>query len=228
MNATVIILLIFGICMILISCILVGKSEQASQQVISLSDYELNEEAMTKLQENIKNVVKEYSDQLVEDTDRQLTALSNKSMMEISDLADQVLADIEKNHKECVFLYDMLEDKGQKLKAYVSNSAEQLFAMEEEEMKEVMKEPEQAEEMTPEESDASNQMNEYMVEQIKQRMAQEIYEEDMEGTEEVQERNQQILAMYRDGMQPIEIAKTLDLGVGEVQLIVDLFQGETK
>ena len=227
MNTIVIILLVIGLCMIIVSCILVGRSESAGQQV-SLNDYELNEEAMANLQENIKSAIKEYSDQLVEDTNRQLTALSNKSMMEISELADQVLADIEKNHKECVFLYDMLEDKGQKLKAYVSNSAEQLLAMEEEEqLKDTMQDLAESEEETvSDELNSANQIKEYMVEQIKQQMTQEVYEEDMEGTEEVQQRNQQILSMYRDGMQPIEIAKTLDLGVGEVKLIVDLFQGE--
>ena len=142
------------------------------------------------------------------------------------------LEDIEKNHKECVFLYDMLEDKGQKLKAYVSNSAEQLFAMEEEEqLKDVPQRNGQLEEdeTAEEEISSNNQIKEHMLEQMKQQMpSQEIYEEDMEGTKEVQQRNQTILSMYKDGMQPIDIAKKLDLGVGEVQLIVDLFQGETR
>lgn len=37
-------------------------------------------------------------------------------------------------------------------------------------------------------------------------------------------RNEEILALYREGKSNIEIAKQLDLGVGEVKLVIDLFK----
>ena len=48
----------------------------------------------------------------------------------------------------------------------------------------------------------------------------------LEMIEEVQKRNEQILAMYQAGSSPLDIAKKLDMGVGEVKLVVGLFQGE--
>ena len=208
--------------MIIASCFIM-KKEGDSRQVVSLHDYELDDEAIAQLQNNIKEVVKEYSNNVVEDTNRQLTALSNQSMVQISELAEQVLADIEKNHKECVFLYDMLEDKGKQLKAYVSNSAEQLLTAQAEETEQLEEISEQTEK---EEKETPRQVTEHLMEQVKGTGEQVFYEEDMEGTKQVQERNQQILRMYQSGMEPIAIAKELDLGVGEVQLIVGLFQGE--
>ena len=56
-----------------------------------------------------------------------------------------------------------------------------------------------------------------------------IIEEIEEKTEQqVQEKNQkqQILQMHKDGMDAVEIAKELDMGVGEVKLIIGLFREE--
>ena len=40
--------------------------------------------------------------------------------------------------------------------------------------------------------------------------------------------NEIILEMYRNGSSILEIAKQLGLGVGEVRLVIDLYQGENK
>ena len=147
-------------------------------------------------------------------------------MMEISELAEQVLEDIKKNHKECVFLYDMLEDKSENLKQYVSNSAEKLFAMQKDVMRVLPEEDKGKAEEVLKDRSTQSQIQEYLVEQVKQLEGNDAPDEDMEGVADVQERNRLILDMVKDGKEPLEIARELDLGVGEVQLVVDLFQGE--
>ena len=37
--------------------------------------------------------------------------------------------------------------------------------------------------------------------------------------------NDKILRMYKDGMSNVDIAKELGLGVGEVKLVINLFKG---
>ncbi|MBO4997077.1 MAG: hypothetical protein J6D02_03655 [Lachnospira sp.] len=227
MSPVVFFLTIIGICLIIASFIFFDKDETLhKKQVVMLNDYELDEQELAKLQESIRVVVKEYSDQLITDTNQQLSSVSSQKMMEISELAEQVLEDIKKNHKECVFLYDMLEDKSENLKQYVSNSAEKLFAMQKDVMRVLPEEDKGKAEEVLKDRSTQSQIQEYLVEQVKQLEGNDAPDEDMEGVADVQERNRLILDMVKDGKEPLEIARELDLGVGEVQLVVDLFQGE--
>lgn len=227
MSPVVFFLTIIGICLIIASFIFFDKDETLhKKQVVMLNDYELDEQELAKLQESIRVVVKEYSDQLITDTNQQLSSVSSQKMMEISELAEQVLEDIKKNHKECVFLYDMLEDKSENLKQYVSNSAEKLFAMQKDVMRVLPEEAKGKAEEALKDRSSQSQIQDYLVEQVKQLEENDALDEDMEGVADVQERNRLILNMVKEGKEPLEIARELDLGVGEVQLVVDLFQGE--
>jgi hypothetical protein len=226
MSEVTVFLTIIGLCLIVASFIFFEKDDGKGQkQVVMLNDYELDEAELAKLQESIRTVVKEYSDQLVEETQSQLNAVSSQKMMEISELADQVLADIKKAHQECVFLFDMLEDKSTSLKEYVSNSAEKLFAMQEDVMRVVPEDKQEQVQDVLKEPTVESQIKEHLLEQVKQ-TEDVVLADDMEGVEDVQERNQHILKLYQQGKEPLAIAKELNLGVGEVQLVLDLFQGE--
>lgn len=226
MDPIVIFMTIIGICLIVASFIFLDQKENSKKQVVTLNDYELDEQELAKLQESIKKVVKEYSDELVADTNKQLNEISSAKMMEINELCEQALSDIQKAHQECVFLYDMLEDKSENLKQYVSNSAQKLFSMQEDVMR-VASDDAEKEKQQPEQ-ETNSQVQNYLLEHVKQSQGEEEkkHEEDTLGIEEVQKRNEQILAMYQAGSSPLDIAKELDMGVGEVKLVIGLFQGE--
>lgn len=49
-----------------------------------------------------------------------------------------------------------------------------------------------------------------------------------QGEEEVTNNNSKILEMSKEGQSALEIAKSLGLGVGEVQLVIGLFEGERR
>ena len=221
MNATVIALIIIGLCMFLISFIIMKpKKEDGS---VTTDSTGVPEEIINTYQDKIKNAVKQYSEQVIENTNRELTALSNQSMMDISELADQVLEDIKKNHNECTFLYDMIEDKGQQMKTYVSDCTKQLIALQDNIR-------ENSEKVVEDSANRKNkkQVSNRVLDQMEQLTPAQNHEEDMQGTKEIQIRNRKIVSMYQNGMSAIEIAKKLDMGIGEVQVSIDLFQGEEK
>ena len=48
-----------------------------------------------------------------------------------------------------------------------------------------------------------------------------------ETEEQGQNNNDQILEMYQGGRSPVDIARELDLGVGEVKLVIDLYKNRS-
>lgn len=58
----------------------------------------------------------------MEKTERVMEKTSNEKIMAINEFSNTVLEQIGKNHKEAVFLYDMLNDKHDKLKNTVSEA----------------------------------------------------------------------------------------------------------
>ena len=56
-------------------------------------------------------------DKLVSSTDR-LAELTNNKMLAINEMSGQLIEKIEQNHKEVIFLYDMLNEKSDNLKDF--------------------------------------------------------------------------------------------------------------
>lgn len=74
--------------------------------------------------DNIKGQVSDIIDEsityAIEKTERSMERLSNEKIMAINEYSDTVLEDINKNHKEVLFLYDMLNDKHENIKSTMS------------------------------------------------------------------------------------------------------------
>ena len=69
-----------------------------------------------------------------------------------------------------------------------------------------------------------------MEDSIQAMKQQEERKEVLKGMGELQEpavenNNDKILRMYKEGMSNVDIAKELGLGVGEVKLVINLFKG---
>ena len=56
-------------------------------------------------------------------------------------------------------------------------------------------------------------------------MKEEKKEVEREEIEIGTNRNKEILSLYKKGNSVLEISKALDMGQGEVKLVIDLFQG---
>jgi hypothetical protein len=140
--------------------------------------------------------------------------MTNEKMMALGDYAVTVCDEIEKNHKEVMFLYSMLNDKEKELKELVTNAegkASELRKASEMAMESYVAVPTDLEPM--DELEAGNAFEEP-----------DSYEEPVFESENA---NDIILEMKRSGMSILEIARQLGLGVGEVKLVVDLYQNRT-
>lgn len=109
-----VILLLLGGVVFVAGFVLPTKQEEANEEAMVLSREEVKEmiagqleDAKIRLEETVDETVS-YS---VEKSERALERLSNEKIDAVSEYADTVLKDINKNHKEVMFLYDMLNEK---------------------------------------------------------------------------------------------------------------------
>ncbi len=123
MSATEIILLIAGGIIFILSFIVPLKSEETSEEDRELAKDEIKNLVSKELEDiksHVDEVVEETIEYAMEKTERSLERLSNEKIMAVNEYSDTVLQEINKNHQEVMFLYDMLNDKHDNIKNTVS------------------------------------------------------------------------------------------------------------
>ena len=83
-------------------------------------------------------VFDEQMENLSEQTEIKLDKLSNEKIMEMNDYSETILGEINRNHNEVMFLYDMLNEK----KKEINNTVRDLNVVKKE-IKEETKQPRQ-------------------------------------------------------------------------------------
>lgn len=217
----VIIVTIIGIICIVVSFMMVGKEESVSEtnDVQDTSnknhitdEYELNEEEVAVLQRKVSDKISADVNDIIYNADNSLSTMTNEKMMALGDYAVTVCDEIEKNHKEVMFLYSMLNDKEKELKELVAEADGKASELK------------KANEMA---------MEAYVGDTPELELLEEIQSDTEEDSMQIEEEpvmeedntNDIILEMKRNGMSIMDIARQLGLGVGEVKLVVDLYQG---
>jgi len=217
----------------------------------------------------------------VEKTERSLERLSNEKIMAVNDYSDTVLAEINKNHQEVMFLYDMLNDKHENLKSTVSEvalavkEAEQVVKEVGYSTKELDKKSDKTVRTTsiskdkPMESpvektdtkgkEKTNEIPNEKIVQDEQAGFKPFQIDKLDKIEKIQKTekvekvpakpkrkttvkapvdisfaanidngknsNEIILSLHQKGRSNMAIAKELGLGIGEVKLVIDLYEG---
>lgn len=221
-----------------------------------------------KIKELVEQEVKQAAFQIEEKTDETISAaaekterymerLSNEKIMAIQEYSDTVLSQINKNHEEAVFLYDMLNNKHTQVKntaAEINTKMQDVKADIEQTIQEQLSELPQ--EIVTEGTDISNSevsVNESLKKDTK---ADEVKEEktkrvatkrkapakktvakkrnngektpeieiQFEPDSDIGSNKSKILKLHEEGKSNMAIAKSLGLGIGEVKLIIDLFE----
>ena len=184
---------------------------------------------MESLRSHMDEVVEEAVTYAMEKTERSLERLTNEKIMAVNEYSDTVLTEIHKNHEEAVFLYDMLNNKHTSLK----NTASEINA--------AVREAEGAmlslEQMLAERSDTVKGIGEapswnlpeaaYDGQAAEQESIEYAGPEQDEWSEDGSQEynnNEKILRLYKQGKSALMIAKELELGIGEVSLVIDLFR----
>lgn len=209
MTGLEIFLLITGIIIMAVS-FLFGEQldKRNSQKDIGLDENEIK--SMVKSQ--VDHAVEEAIDDTVEKTAVELDKLSNEKIMAVSDYSENVLSEINKNHEEVMFLYSMLNDKEEQVKNTVRDV---------EMVKESVKKMAQKS-VSGAESEKEQAVTETEQQECVDKSSQEP------ETEVIMNNNQKILSMYQQGMSNMDIAKELNLGLGEVRLVIDLYKARGK
>lgn len=214
---------------------------------------EIIEEEMKDARTKFEFQVEEVVDDAVEKAERSLERVSNEKIMAVNEYSDTVLDDINKNHQEVVFLYDMLNDKHDSLisaqntilesaneakalvdevnkakEELISGKAENVTVLPEKKEKDSSnkKSDEQNEEGSNKEGkrkENSSSKNENVkssasrIKKLKKEMP--VLPEGDGGN-----KNAQILKLLEEGKSNVAIAKELGMGVGEVNLVINLFK----
>ena len=195
----------------------------------------------------IEEKVDETISAAAEKTERYMERMSNEKVMAIQEYSDTVLGQINKNHEESVFLYDMLNNKY----AQVKNTTAEINARVQE-WKEDTSAVVETEEAVIESAvtEVENKTVDSVVEDkakvkkpatkrkppvkktaikntgssVKTIEAIPNIEIQFDSDSSMGSNKEKILSLHQEGKSNMAIAKSLGLGIGEVKLIIDLFE----
>ena len=207
-----------------------------SGEALSAEDIrELVGRELAAMRKSVNEATDESVTYAMEKTERSLERLSNEKIMAVSEYSDTVLTEIRKNHEEVMFLYDMLNNKHTSLKNTVADVNRAVKEAEEAVAALKRQAAETAEPVRVTQAHLPSEQGK-AVQDTEQKQAEEPILESgaVPGTEDVQanaesgSNKERIISLYRQGKAVADIARELELGVGEVKLVIDLFQESRK
>lgn len=241
MGALEIFLIVFGVLIVIVSFIFgehfsaMDKNEGYDANVVGVTKELVEKE----VQAEIANVI----DEKIEKAEIELDKITNKKIMALGEYSDDINSKITRNHDEVMFLYDMLSDKEKTVKNtikdvealklsvkqmaiandFAKQSAKKSIQKSDDEEKAVnrISDDRTKNDNNFDEADGAlldNSLNETKV-------SDEVQNTDvaLKNESEASNNNKAILNLYNQGKSNIEIAKELGLGMGEVKLVIDLF-----
>lgn len=249
MTITEIILLIAGAVVLLLGYVLPAAKEEKKTAAPQIDEEEIKkiiENEVDHARGQIQDVVEETVTYSMEKTERAMERLTNEKIMAVNEYSDTVLETINRNHKETVFLYDMLNDKHDDLVAAAGKAAQTVNEIRQaaglleqpadgagEELerqnspavqkkrKEEHREKKAGKATEPEEAEFIPISPERVI------IGKEKETPDVEISfaDKEENNNEKILSLHKLGKSKTAIARELGLGVGEVKLVIDLFEG---
>lgn len=119
MTAFEVVLLLCGIICVAVSFIMGDSKEKNTDD----KDYDANltEEQKEDIRRQVTDIIDEEMLNASEKTEVSLDKISNTKILEMNEYADNILGEINRNHNEAVFLYDMLNDKAKEVKSTVKD-----------------------------------------------------------------------------------------------------------
>lgn len=125
MSATEIILIVIGVAVFLLGYLMPARKKDLDEEVQLISEDEVRKLVAGEVEhvkERISDIVDETVNYSIEKAERAMERVTNEKIMAINEYSDTVLEEINKNHKEVVFLYDMLNDKHDNLMSAINEA----------------------------------------------------------------------------------------------------------
>ena len=200
MGTVEIVLFVIGIICVIVGIIL-GLTDNNEKEATesSVSDYDAASQ-VSQVAQTIDSIIEKKMQDIEDKTEARLDKISNTKILEMNEYADGVLKEINRNHNEVMFMYDMLNEKDKEIKTtvkdvnvtrmnrgYAYNDAKQQSAMEEPKI-------------------------------VMQDIEDFVLDESLSTHDKIRQ-------LYSNGYNDVEIAKRLKIGVGEVRLVINLSSG---
>ena len=235
MVAAEIVLIVLGLVMVIASFYITEKlSEQDLDQISMMSEADLkriSEKQVKAMKDKVENALEDIIDESLVVTQRGLEKETNSKIMAVSEYSETVLENINKSHNEITFLYSMLNDKQAETAQLVGDLQKLTKQIRDLDLESTI---------TRLESAANQAINvEKTLEPLTPPVVEAVEEEpvinettnlkefqDVPEETPVLSKNEQILLLYKEGKDEVEIAKTLDCGLGEVRLVLGLYNNE--
>ncbi len=125
MSATEIILIVIGVAIFLLGYLMPARKKDLDEEVQLISEDEVRRLVageVDHVKDRIADIVDETINYSMEKAERAMERVANEKIMAVNEYSDTVLEEINKNHKEVVFLYDMLNDKHDNLMSTINEA----------------------------------------------------------------------------------------------------------
>lgn len=127
MSVTEVILIVVGVAVFLLGYFMPARKKDIEEDAKLIGEDEIRKLIAGEeehIRGKISDIVEETVSYSIEKTERAMERLTNEKIMAINEYSDTVLEEIHKNHKEVVFLYDMLNDKHENLTSAVGEATQ--------------------------------------------------------------------------------------------------------
>lgn len=200
MGTVAIVLIVIGIICVIISIILgiIDNKEQADTASY-VSDYD-SAKQVSQVSKAIDDIIEKKMQDIEEKTEASLDKISNTKILEMNEYADNVLKEINRNHNEVMFMYDMLNEKDKEIKTTVKSVN-----------------------ATNTQARGMGTVRERLIKLDETQKAPQRISVDEFPLDDKLDKNQKIMTLYNNGYNDVDIAKRLKLGVGEVRLVIKLY-----
>lgn len=249
MTTIEIILLLAG-CVFMIGSFFISEKLSSSEldKIAELSEDELKKiierevnNAGTQMDEVIEQKIEEAGEQ----AERAMEKESNEQIMQIHEYSETVMESMKKTHDEIMFLYSMLNDKHtemtsmtgdlQRLAADIRNLQENLSAKAGTSIRKPVAESHVVQQPVMKQNAVVQPMTETLDVQPEPEVQVNRFQEIQEPEQKTEKpetadaqgmSNDMILKLYEQGLSKVEIAKQLGRGLGEVNLVIELYKGD--
>lgn len=128
-----ILMIIIGLILVFASYVISEKIEKKPQKErnSSIETTSIQMEEIEKLKEEIINTLEDKKVNKMIEAEEELGHISNEKIMAFDEFSKQVLEKMEANHKEVVFLYNMLNDKEEEIKKVITETDQSKVVIEE-------------------------------------------------------------------------------------------------
>ncbi|MCI6065667.1 DUF6115 domain-containing protein [bacterium] len=249
MTTIEIILLLVG-CVFMIGSFFISEKLSSSElnKIAELSEDELKkiiEREVNNAGTQMDDVIEQKIEEAGEQAERAMEKESNEQIMQIHEYSETVMESMKKTHDEIMFLYSMLNDKHtemtsmtgdlQRLAADIRNLQENMSAKAGTSIRKPVAESHVAQQPVMKQNAVVQPMTETIDVQPEPEVQVNRFQEIQEPEQKTEKpetadaqgmSNDMILKLYEQGLSKVEIAKQLGRGLGEVNLVIELYKGD--